>query len=367
MRSATWPNGSRTGSGDRPDEAGDEAAAEPVETRVARGRDPHGGDVVVLGGRPPATPDRSPAMTTLPSARRRAEEFADAVDSVLAQDGTGGRGPTPEAASLLDVVVALRSVPAPSAPRPEFTADLRERLLVEAASVLAPTQPVRVAASAEAVRVPVRRTRRPGRLVAAASAFVVVGGTAGVATAAQRALPGEALYPVKRALEGAELRLSTTEAGRGRDLLDQATNRLEELESLLPATTSSGAAAASVAARLPSTVQAFTSQAVEGSGLLLHAFETRATPPLSRRSARSRPPASRACRGSRLSHPTRSARSSRGLQQRCSPSTRAPRRCARRVATAIPWWRSRRTSASRRRTRSSAGARGRAAEQVAPT
>ena len=209
-------------------------------------------------------------MTTLPSARRRAEEFADAVDP--ARGGTGGRSSAAAAGPLLEMVEALRSVPEASAPRPEFTVELRQRLLAEAATVLVAAAPVRVVEPGGAVTVPHRHTRRPGRVVAAASAFVVVGGTAGMATAAQSALPGEALYPVKRALEGAELRLSTSDAGRGRKLLEQATSRLEELDSLLPAT-GSGAATASVAARLPGTVRAFTSQAVEGSGLMLDAFE----------------------------------------------------------------------------------------------
>ena len=57
------------------------------------------------------------------------------------------------------------------------------------------------------------------RLVAAATAAILLGGTAGMAAAAQHALPGEALYPVKRGIERVETRLSGSDAGRGRDLL----------------------------------------------------------------------------------------------------------------------------------------------------
>ena len=56
---------------------------------------------------------------------------------------------------------------------------------------------------------PVRtRGKRERRLVAVASAAVLLGGTAGMATAAQNALPGEALYPIKRGIEKAEAGLS---------------------------------------------------------------------------------------------------------------------------------------------------------------
>src|SRR4051794_30279941 len=137
-------------------------------------------------------------MTPFLSARKRVEEFADVVDAVLATaSGAAARPPT-TLEPLLDVVVALRSVPVP-APRPEFTALLRQRLLADAVTVLAPGPGE---APSQTRLPPPGRSRRPSRVVVAATAIVAVGGSAGVATAAQGALPGDALYPVKRALEG---------------------------------------------------------------------------------------------------------------------------------------------------------------------
>jgi Domain of unknown function (DUF5667) len=203
-------------------------------------------------------------MTSFLSARKRAEEFADAVDVVLGSTVSDAVARPPSAVeSLLDVVVALRATPVPAA-RPDFAATLRERLLAEAATALAPG-PAPVPAP---TRLPARRSRSQGRVVVAATALVAVGGTAGVATAAQQALPGDALYPVKRAIESAELRLSTSDTGRGRDLLQQASHRLEEVDGLLP----EAAGSSQAATRLTDTLGAFADQAVSGSTLMLDAY-----------------------------------------------------------------------------------------------
>jgi hypothetical protein len=194
-------------------------------------------------------------MTALFSTRRRAEEFAAAVDgrnSIL----------TEELRDLVGVTTALRSHDSLAAARPrdDFAADLRARLMTEAEHVLvkgdAPlTLPVR------------RRSPRERRLVAAASVVVLFGGTAGMAAAAQQALPGEALYPIKRGLEQAEAGLSVSTAGKGQDLLKQANDRLGEVEDLL------ATGSLTAAPRVPSTLTDFTQQAQEGSGLLMASFE----------------------------------------------------------------------------------------------
>lgn len=190
-------------------------------------------------------------MTSLLSAKKRAEEFAAAVDA-----RTEGTGQRPEVAELVDVVSALRSAETPS-PRAEFSSSLREQLMAEAAETLATnavlTLPTR------------RRGARERRLAAAASVFVLVGGSAGMAAAAQNALPGDALYPIKRGLERAEADLRTGDAAKGRELLDQAGQRLAEVESLL--------ASSDTDPQLGDTVTAFTGQAQEGASLLMTAFE----------------------------------------------------------------------------------------------
>jgi hypothetical protein len=189
-------------------------------------------------------------MTSLLGAKKRAEEFAAAADN-----GQAATGQRPELAELVDVVSALRSVETP-APRAEFSAALRERLMAEAADTLATNA---------TLTLPIRRHgARERRLAAAASVFVLVGGSAGMAAAAQNAIPGDALYPIKRSLERAEAGLSSGSAAKGRHLLDQADQRLTEVESL---------SAGSDVARLPDTVDAFTAQAQEGASLLMSSFE----------------------------------------------------------------------------------------------
>jgi len=185
-------------------------------------------------------------MISLGGARRRTEEFAAAVD---------GRGSArPDLAGLVDVVTTLRDH-APVAPRPEFTAALRDRLLAEADAILVAATPT--------LRLPVRRrSLRERRLVAAAAAFVVLGGTAGVANAAQHALPGQALYPVKRGMEQVGTALSTSPHSKGRVLLDHAGDRITEVQGLL------ADGSPTSAAQVPSTIRAFTSAARDGSDLL---------------------------------------------------------------------------------------------------
>src|SRR5688500_18066035 len=118
-------------------------------------------------------------MTSLLGARKRAEEFSAAGE---------GRTPAselrPELAELVAVDLALRAHD-PPAPRPESSAELRERLLVEAEATLA---------TDAALRLPPRRAgSRERRLALVASSVVLVGGSAGLAAAAQDSLPGDTL------------------------------------------------------------------------------------------------------------------------------------------------------------------------------
>lgn len=193
-------------------------------------------------------------MTALFSARRRADELASALDNPH-------RDVDAELRELVGVVGTLRRAVAddPAAtPRADFAADLRARLMAEAADVLEP---------GSSLVLPARPTgRRERRLVAAAAAFVLVGGTAGMAAASSGALPGDPLYPVKRGIERAEAGLSVSKAGKGRDLLHQASGRLTEVEGLLAADRLGGEP------RVPVALDDFVAQAREGSELLLDSF-----------------------------------------------------------------------------------------------
>ncbi len=190
-------------------------------------------------------------MTSVFRAHRRAEEFAAVVD------GAPAPAATPEIAELAGVVTALRDHE-PPALREEFAADLRERLMAEAATAMSP---------AARLVLPARtRGRREHRLVAAATVAVFLGGSASMAAAAQHALPGEALYPVKRGIEHAQAGLSTSPASRGQDLLHQADARLVEVAGLL-------AGPPEGLPQIPGTLDDFTSQAQQGAGLMMSSFQ----------------------------------------------------------------------------------------------
>jgi hypothetical protein len=199
-------------------------------------------------------------MSTLFPTRRRAEEFSARVDGTGRQDLAVADPDTDRLVGLVSALRAHGSAPSAPAPRPEFAAQLRERLLAEAGTVLTP--------ATAGLTLPSRpRGRRERRLAVAASVAVLLGGTAGVAAAAQQALPGEALYPLKRGIENVEVRLATSPSGRGQDLLDQATGRLDETGQLLDD------GSATSGAQVPGTLDTFVDQARSGADLLLGSYQ----------------------------------------------------------------------------------------------
>jgi hypothetical protein len=152
--------------------------------------------------------------------RQRADEFADAVDG-RADDSSVRFALRP----LLEVAATLRQQEEVE-PRREAAADLRASLVAEAERLLDPHN--------KALALPERRRRgHDRRMVAIAASVFLVAGTAGVANAAQSALPGQPLYPVKRGIERVQAQLSMSTGGKGRDLLQQATHRVNEATALL--------------------------------------------------------------------------------------------------------------------------------------
>jgi hypothetical protein len=189
-------------------------------------------------------------MTSLIGAKKRAEEFAAALEGQVAWTDVH-----PELADLAELVDGLR-VHDPVEPSPEFTASLRERLLAEADEMYAQDA---------VLTLPERRHgRRERRFAIAAASLVFVGGTAGMAAAAQQALPGDALYPIKRGLEQAQAGLATSDEAKGRDLLSQADTRLAEIQQMVDGSSSPS--------QLPPTINAFTTQAQQGSKLLMQSY-----------------------------------------------------------------------------------------------
>ncbi|WP_239546359.1 DUF5667 domain-containing protein [Nocardioides nitrophenolicus] len=177
-----------------------------------------------------------------------AEEF-DALVS-------GGAGDAEAHAELLELVAALRAVP-PVTARPEFVASLRTQLVAAAER-----EPER-AEQALAARLTPRQRRgsRERRLAAVIGGFAVVSATGSMAMASQDALPGDVLYPVKRAIENAQTNLQSDGAAKADALISHADARLRELESLV----SRGASADAVNV----TLQDFTDQARQASEFAL--------------------------------------------------------------------------------------------------
>jgi hypothetical protein len=192
-------------------------------------------------------------MTPLISVRRAAEDFARVVDGSQADVAN-------RYADLTACVDLLREQDTPAA-RPEFVADLRTQLMAAADTLLVPADKV----ARTSTTVVVRPRRRERRFAVAAAAFVIVGGSAGVAAAAESALPGDPLYPIKRGIESAQVTLNSSDAARGRDLITQASTRLDEIDGLM----SDGDATT----KITHTLSSFQRSATSGADLLFVAYQ----------------------------------------------------------------------------------------------
>jgi hypothetical protein len=197
-------------------------------------------------------------MTSLIPARRRAERFDSLVEG-------GRRDDVDQATSdLLELVGALRSLPEPHA-RPEFVADLRERLLTAAATELTPAPTARER-DVERLTVKPTRTRRERRVAVALGTVAVLGATTTMAYASQSSIPGDTLYPLKRAIENTQARFSHGDEGKGEAMLGNASVRLTELDELTQQKDPD-------AQLVTQTLDTFTAQATDASHHLLSDYE----------------------------------------------------------------------------------------------
>ena len=164
-------------------------------------------------------------MPSVFASRRRADEFAALVDGATTDAGE-------RYARLLVVVDRMQAAPAP-APRSEFAADLRSRLLAEADTVLVPAAARERAATENRLSLPpAARTSRDRRVALGLGSLAFVGAAASLTIGAQVALPGDTLYPVKRALEGVRTELAVGDQNTGTLMLAHASERLEETAAL---------------------------------------------------------------------------------------------------------------------------------------
>ncbi|GAB3248185.1 DUF5667 domain-containing protein [Nocardioides dilutus] len=192
-------------------------------------------------------------MSSLHPARRGAERFNSLLDSERGAVGD------PRDVALLELVDALQAVERVEA-RPAFVSDLRERLMLAAATELVvPDSP---AALTERLTVRTRRTPRERRLAIALGGFAIVGATTSMAVAAQSAIPGDVLYPLKRAMENAEAGFSVSDEAKGTTILENASGRLDEVDQLAHQDDVDAVA-------VSETLGTFTEQATEASELLM--------------------------------------------------------------------------------------------------
>ena len=189
----------------------------------------------------------------LPS-QRRAAQFHDSVEH-------GTTYADARFADLLQVVGALRTQ-APVQPRPAFVADLREQLLIEAAVALKPTT-----SDADIARLTLKphTSKRERRLAVLVGGFAMASASTTMAIASQGALPGDTLYPIKRAIENVETGVQFGQADKGSTMLDNASGRLSEIDAL--------SRDGDDAETINQTLQTFTDQAREGSDLILADYD----------------------------------------------------------------------------------------------
>lgn len=197
-------------------------------------------------------------MTPLFTARRSAERFDALVEGVRHDADTSS-------ADLLELVGALRSMPEPQA-RPEFVADLREQLLVAARSELVAPAPGSRDDVATRLTIAPRRTHRERRVGVALGAVAIIGATTSMALASQSALPGDALYPIKRAIENTQAGFRVGDDAKGETILDNASGRLDEVDQLTRRANPD-------AELVGNTLDTFSDQATEAGDLLLSDYE----------------------------------------------------------------------------------------------
>jgi len=149
-------------------------------------------------------------------------------------------------------------------PSAQFRYALRDQLMTEAATILAPAGTRTARPHRQPVRTPSFGLRR--RLAGLTAAFVTAGGFIGLVGASAEALPGEMLYPVKRGVENVELAFHNDDPARGQYRLTQASERLAEARRL----TDDGSPQSSE--HVAGALDDFVAQANDGAGALFRSY-----------------------------------------------------------------------------------------------
>ncbi|MEU6022344.1 DUF5667 domain-containing protein [Micromonospora sp. NPDC048871] len=164
--------------------------------------------------------------------RRRAERFAQLLD-----EANGGR--RHHVRSRLDdqltPLVGLGRQLSADPPTPEVDPDFRTGLramLVATAEREGITAPAEKVSTNRALlpAVTARRARARGAILVGIAAGAIA--VSGISAASENAVPGDALYGMKRSTERAQLALASSEISRGQLFLDFARTRLAEASAL---------------------------------------------------------------------------------------------------------------------------------------
>jgi hypothetical protein len=172
-----------------------------------------------------------PAVNTIMFHRRRAERFAR-----LMEEATGGRRQRvrspldDQLAELLTVGRRVATLPVEVDIDPDFRTGLREMLVATAeregiGRTATVAEPERDTAGRRPGRAPSRRRTRGAIVIGVAIGAIAV---SGISTASEDAVPGDALYAVKRSAERAQLALASSDVTRGQLYLEFARTRAAE-------------------------------------------------------------------------------------------------------------------------------------------
>ena len=208
-------------------------------------------------------------MTANVLEHRRAKAFADAVED---RPGTAAAQQFPE---LLTMVEALGSMPAPSL-APEVQTVQRAQLMAEFERAFAgggggvPVQRERGSHRASPIPGRFRPSTGWGRKLALSglAAGVVVSAFGGVAAASSSAIPGDALYGVKRGLENWRLDFAGSGSQRGKLLLGEASQRMAEARKLIAEQSDQHTLSPHVAAEVTKALSDMNAEGTQGRDLL---------------------------------------------------------------------------------------------------
>ncbi|PPA58196.1 DUF5667 domain-containing protein [Micromonospora chalcea] len=165
--------------------------------------------------------------------RRRAERFAQLLD-----EANGGRrhhvrsNADGELTALVEVSRRLSAERPDVEPGAEFRTGLRAMLVATAEREGVGT-PAKTTTGVRGTLLPAitgRRARARGAILVGVAAGAVA--LSGISAASENALPGDALYGMKRSTERAQLALASSDISRGQLFLDFARTRLDEAASV---------------------------------------------------------------------------------------------------------------------------------------